>query len=87
MLPRRNRDERAEKARFPFEDIEVRQRAKAGAELAQPHAPHILRRRHRIALGLDPHMQGDKQRSFAVEALGNDNKVVSIEDFTGADNE
>ena len=31
-------------------------------------------------------MQGNKQRALAVEALGNNNKVVSIEDFTGADN-
>ena len=85
MLLRRNRDERAEKARFPFEDIEIRQRAKAGAELAQPHAPHILRRRHRVALGLDPHMQGDKQRPFAVEALGDDNEVVGVEHFPGTD--
>ena len=29
-------------------------------------------------------MQGDKQRSFAVEALGNDNKVVGIENLAGA---
>lgn len=31
-------------------------------------------------------MQGDKQRPFAVEALGDDNEVVGIEHFAGADN-
>ena len=30
-------------------------------------------------------MQGDKQRPFAVEALGDDNEVVGVEHFAGAD--
>jgi len=29
-------------------------------------------------------VQGDKQRTLAVEALGNNNKVVGVEDFTRA---
>ncbi len=29
-------------------------------------------------------MQGDKQRALAVEALGDDDEVVSVEDFTRA---
>lgn len=30
-------------------------------------------------------MQGDKQRPFAVEALGDDNEVVGVEHFPGTD--
>ena len=51
------------------------------AKLSDTYAHHIFRRRHGVTLRLNPHMQGDKQCAFAMEALSDNDKIVGVEHF------
>ncbi len=85
-MHRRNRHQRAKETRLALHQIEIRQRTEARTHLAEPHRQHILGRRHGVALRLNAQMLGDIQCAFAVEALGNDDEVVGVEDFARAHN-